>query len=227
MAVEQLAGLRWELRGYLAKMRVAVKKVGWTDFDVLAYSPKKRHLVVIESKLNGPPDRVWACRQASYILNTPRWVGFIANIPLLWSPANRPAFAEWLPEKAKLKRLTVELVGNFYLMREYRKQVLEGFRRYTQKILRRRFSPATSIEANVLSSVELFEDAFRLVKEKVTEQGQGRRFGSSIADVLRELHRYTRPSASGAGHGASREVREDTLKRLGTLFAGRMVSGNG
>lgn len=63
MTSELIIEAAWLLEGgYWTKMRYAFQtdNGAWSDVDVIAYNPETRHLVICESKVQGPKDYVYA-----------------------------------------------------------------------------------------------------------------------------------------------------------------------
>jgi hypothetical protein len=79
MTVETIIEADWQMQGYWTKVRVPLRtaKGSWSDIDVVAYHPERRHFVLCESKVRGPKQAVYA-----YTAHSKREYGSIMDFDL-------------------------------------------------------------------------------------------------------------------------------------------------
>ena len=114
MTAELIVEAEWALEDYWTKVRFPfqTRGSGWSDVDVLAYSPTRKHLVVAESKVQGPKNKVYG-----YTPDTNHWfidksyLGFMDNLgdilPIVFGGFAKP-----------VKLITVQLVSNTVILPE-------------------------------------------------------------------------------------------------------------
>lgn len=207
MAAELIVEAEWILRkgGYWTRVRFPFRTEAgrWSDVDVLAYSPSKKHLVVAESKVQGRKNKVYAFTYDTDLdfMDSSSYLGFLDNLPLiLRDGCVFKRFAE------SVDRITVQLVSNTLilpgLLDEARASVVD----YVEKNL---YLPGgVRVEAMLDSTLDVL--ARVIVRER--KRRQGRRYGHPVIDIARELNRYLAPSVVGAGRG---KCRTDPVKRQG------------
>jgi len=116
MATELIIESYWSLKNFWTKIRVPLPNK--SDFDVIAYNPNKKHLVVAESKAQNIKNMVYVYSKLkeneSFVDSY--WKKFLCNIPYLWNND------EWDAEKLvfdnfedSVNKLTIHHVSNTYI----------------------------------------------------------------------------------------------------------------
>ena len=215
MITELVVEAEWLLKegGYWTKLRFPLKKEGaWSDVDVLAYSPSKKHLVVAESKVQNRKNKVYAYMpDTGYDFIDGSYLGFLDNLPMvLRDGVVFDSVAE------SVERLTVQLVSNTViapcLLNDTRASVVD----YVKNNVK--LPSGVRVKAKLDSTLDVL--ARVIVRER--EQQQGRRHGHPVIDIARELNRYLDPSVSGAGHG---KAKTDPVKRQGLRSFWEAIGG--
>ena len=111
MAAEMIIEAEWILKGgYWSKLRhpFQTENGGWSDIDVLSYSPATKHVVISESKVRGPKNHVRA-----YTEHSKNHYGDILD----YDGYNYFSFLHHLPSffrsfSEKIDRVTIQLVSN-------------------------------------------------------------------------------------------------------------------
>ena len=205
MAAELIVEAEWLLKGdYWTKVRFPFKKAGagWSDIDVLAYSPSTKHLVVSESKVEGTKRKVYGYTpDTNYNFIYNGYLGFLDNLHMiLHGGIVFDPFAEFVD------CITVQLVSNTVilpsLLDEARTSVVDYVKKHAE------LPSDMRVEAKLDSTLDVL--ARVIVAER--ERQQGRRYGHPVIDIARELNRYLNPSIEHAGRG---KARTDPVKRQG------------
>ena len=189
MTVELIAESEWVLKGYWTKLRTPVNKTG--DIDVLAYCPKRRHLVVTEVRAHGKKTQVYAGKFGA-VEHDP-FVGPMLKHIEDGCAGDADIFGFGAHD---VSRLTVQLVSNWVIEPSYRDEanavVLEAVKARV---------PADRIEACVMLDTTL--EVFARVIESERSLAQGKRYGHPILDLAREINRYLNPNVAGVGRSSS------------------------
>lgn len=205
MAAELVVEADWLLQGgYWAKVRYPFQtmKGGWSDIDVLAYSPSGKHLVVSESKVQGPKNKVYGyTHDTDHYFIDKSYLGFLDNLPAIRRDGEVfDCFAD------SVDRVTVQLVSNTVILPELLDEACASVVDYVEKNVD--LPGGVRVEAMLDSTL----DVLARVVMRERERRQGRRYGHPVIDVARELNRYLYPSIEGAGRGKSKT---DPVKREG------------
>jgi len=212
MTVETIPEAFWMLKGYWTKTRVPYKKDkgGWGDFDLIAYDPSSRHLVVAESKARGSARSVWMFGEAAHksYPDITKWddagyFDFIKDLKYLWNDGVLFAFKGY-EKTERIKRLTLQLVSNYLISKEVYDNAIDSVKKLLQKTKPQLPIPLKSIEIDLTTHIDIFCNILKLVRT----HEQGRRYGHPVLDIARELLRYLQPKVKEAGRGASKEVQE-------------------
>ena len=218
MAAELIVEAEWILDNYWTKVRFPFQTEGhgWSDIDVLAYSPVRKHLVVCESKVQGPKNKVYG-----YTPDTNHWfiskgyLGFLDNLPRILSDG------VVLDRHAEpIERLTVQLVSNTVIL----PGLLEGAQTSVVDYVREN-NPGLPSAVGVDAMLDSTLDVLARVIERERQSGQGRRYGHPVIDIARELNRYLDPSIEDAGRGKARTdpVKREALRSFWAAIGGREV----
>ena len=215
MAAELIVEAEWLLEdGYWTKVRFPFKTPGggWSDIDVLAYSPSKKHLVVSESKVQGPKNKVYAYTpDTDHYFIDKSYLGFLDNIPVIRRDGVVfDCFAE------SVERITVQLVSNTVILPGLQDEAGASVVRYVEK--KGSLPSGVCVEAMLDSTL----DVLARVVERERERRQGRRYGHPVIDIARELNRYLAPSIEGAGRG---KAKTDPVKRQGLRSFWEAIGG--
>lgn len=200
MTVETIIEADWQMRGYWTKLRVPLQtpKGSWSDIDVVAYHPERRHLVLCESKVRGPKKAVYA-----YTKYTQQEYGSILDFDERDEGVhNYFAFLRHIRSACRdgvlfehftkmVKKLTVQLVSNYYVTPDVAEKAMLSVEK---KIGR-------AVPAGVVLNVRL-DTTLDVIARIITEENhkeQGRRYGHPVIDLARELNRYMHPIIHYAG----------------------------
>ena len=215
MTAELIVEAEWILKGgYWTKARFPFQTAAgrWSDFDVLAYSPSRKHLVVSESKVQGPKNRVYGYTPNTnhYFINS-SYLGFLDNVPVfLRNGIVFDSFAE------SVDRLTVQLVSNTVILPDLQDEAEASVVAYVEESFD--LPSGMRVEAMLDSTLDVL--ARVIVRER--ERQQGRRYGHPVIDIARELNRYLDPSVNDAGLG---KARTDPVKRQGLTSFWEAIGG--
>lgn len=206
MTAEMVLDAYWQMAGFWTKPRFPFKTSsrGWSDVDLLAYAPETQHLVVSESKVRGTKDQVYVYSAdesgSPDILEWDNGVyfGFLEHVRTLCSDG--VVFRNF---RQMVRKLTVQLVSNYYVPDELRPIAQEAVCSYVRDAV-----PAdTALEARLDDTFDIICRIIILEKE----QDQGRRYGHPVIDLARELNRYMHPSLA---YGGNKQDRESIKKRF-------------
>jgi len=212
MTVETIIEADWQMHGYWTKVRVPLRtaKGSWSDIDVVAYHPERRHLVLCESKVRGPKKAVYA-----YTAHSKLKYGSILDFDLRDEGVhNYFSFLRHIRRACRdkcifehftrmVKRLTVQLVSNYYVAPEVMKDAEASVKKAIGKAV------PTSVALDVRLDTTL--DVIARIIAEENQKDQGRRYGHPVLDLARELNRYMHPDVHYAGRGkeATTRVRRD------------------
>lgn len=214
MAAELIVEAEWILDGYWTKVRFPFRAPGggWSDVDVLAYDPSKKHLVVSESKVQGPKNKVYAYTpDTDHYFIDKSYLGFLDNLPeIRREGVVFDCFAE------SVERITVQLVSNTVILPGLRDEAGASVVGYVEENCD--LPSGVRVEAMLDSTLDVL--ARVIVRER--ERHQGRRYGHPVIDIARELNRYLAPSIEDAGRG---KARTDPVKRQGLRSLWEAIGG--
>ena len=230
MAVESVVEAEWLLNGYWTKARYPFKTPngGWSDIDVVAYSPDDKHLVISESKVRGQKNLVMAYTEESkenwgsiVDYDNDYYLSFLKHLPVHCRDGGIfRSFSD------SVRHLTVQLVSNYVidssLVAEAQGAVLEAVKESMRRSPSRTGTHLVEVETDVLLDTTL--DVFARILECERRKDQGRRHGHPVLDLAREINRYLAPAVRYAGQGKAKTdpVREQGLRLfLGALNGGR------
>ena len=212
MTVETILEADWQMKRFWTRIRypLRTKKGQWSDVDVLAYHPETRHLVIAESKVGGPKRNVYAYtaytrgKYGDFLkYDYGDYFGFLRHINLICKDG-----AVFDHFRSMFRKLTVQLVSNYYIADEVRADAVRSVReRITKQVPR-----------GIQLEVKL-ETTLDVILRVLTEEGvasQGRRYGHPIIDLARELNRYMHPNVRFAGRGkaAAEGVKKALAKKI-------------
>lgn len=215
MTAELIVEAEWLLEdGYWTKVRFPFQTPGrgWSDIDVLAYSPSKKHLVVSESKVQGPKNKVYGYTpDTNHYFIDKSYLGFLDNLPVILSDGVVfDCFAE------SVDCITVQLVSNTVIL----PGLLDEARASVVGYVENNCDVPSGVRVEAMLDSTL--DVLARVIERERERHQGRRYGHAVVDIARELNRYLAPSIAGAGHG---KARTDPVKRQGMRSFWEAIGG--
>jgi hypothetical protein len=222
MTVETVAEAYWQLQDYWTRLRVPFQTArsdssrggGWSDADLLAYKPTAKRLVICESKVRFGRSRVLTHPEGSEGADSEltSYLSFRQHIPQICKCAGLDPLAEHVAS------LTVHLVSNYHVKSELQQRLRTKYKAETEEQL-----AAAGISLSVEYQLDTTFEVFCRVLELEQERGQGRRHGHPVLDLARELNRYAKCTATGAGRGASEELRAIFIGRLNaSLNAGQV-----
>ena len=219
MAAELVVEADWLLAGgYWTRVRFPFQTTSgaWSDIDVLAYSPSTKHLVVAESKVQGPKNKVYAYTpDAQYDFIDDSYLGFLHNLATVRRDGVLfDSFAECVD------RITVQLVSNTVILPAVQGEAQASVVAYVED--RAGLPSHVNVDAMLDSTLDVLA---RVIKRQ-RQLRQGRRYGHPVIDIARELNRYLEPSVQGAGHGATRTnpVKRQCLRSFWEAINGKEVA---
>lgn len=217
MTVELIIEAYWQLLGYWTKIRFPFqpKSFGWSDIDVIAYHPRKRDLVICESKVQGPKKTVFAYTKDTQLEKGSifnhiggNYLSFVDNLPTILK--DNVIFED---TEKMVKHLTIQLVSNYYIVENdnVKAKELAAIKSRIKKHIKK-----------IKFDIRL-DTTFDIICEIITNENsveQGRRYGNPILDLAREINRYMNPKISGAGHTseARRQITEHFKNELITAL---------
>ena len=213
MTAELIVEAEWALQDYWTKVRFPFQKHGgrWSDVDVLAYNPIKKHLVVSESKVQNTKSKVYAYTpDSNYDFSRSSYLGFLKDLgdilPIVLGRFAKP-----------VKLITVQLVSNTVILPDLVEEAEASIVAYVKDKVD--LPRGVRVEAKLDSTLDVL--ARVIVRER--ERQQGRRYGHPVIDIARELNRYLAPSIEGAGHG---KAKTDPVKRQGLRLFWDAIGGS-
>jgi hypothetical protein len=229
MTVELIIDAYWALKGYWTHPRFSfqTKKGGWSDFDVIAYHPSDKVLVVSESKIQGRATDVFAFNQctrryikrkdgsssfAEWESGPKGYLNFISNIHHIWE--DKLIFDSTKTFRKSVSKFIIQLVSNYImtpeLLPECKKSVRDLFFESTSRFPLKK----EAIDINLTTPFNLFCE----IQSVIIEKPQGRRYGNPILDLARELNRFLFPRVQYGGRGASAMCKNFSHKVLTETF---------
>lgn len=216
MTVETILEADWQMKRFWTRVRfpLRTKKGQWSDVDVLAYHPETRHLVIAESKVGGPKRNVYAytaytrAKYGDFLkYDAGHYFGFLRHISLI-----RKDGVVFDHFRSMVRKLTVQLVSNYYIADEVKADAERSVR---ARIIK-------TVPRGIKLDVKL-ETTLDVILRILTEEGvalQGRRYGHPVIDLARELNRYMRPNVryAGRGNAAAEGVKEALAKQILSSF---------
>ena len=215
MTVESIIEANWIVNGYWTKTRVPYDST--RDIDILAYSVKHQHLVIAESKAQGPAGAIYAYTQAQrddhngfcrYIQKDgSNYIDILAHIPnILREDALQCLF--W-----PMKRLTVQLVFNVVTeSEELRKSAEEEMANVVKTAMIGTDFQSIEVDCKLQSHLEVLSETMT----KIGGKG-GRRYGHTVLDLASELNRYLNPCRI-LDAGSNKKLREIIVARAASTF---------
>lgn len=215
MTAELIVEAEWILKGdYWTKVRFPFQTDGggWSDIDVLAYSPSRKHLVVSESKVQNRKNKVYAyTHDTNYKFINSNYLGFLDNLhKIVRNKIVFDCFAK------SVDRITVQLVSNTVILPDVLDEARASVVDYVKK------NCDLPSDVRVKAKLDSTLDVLARVVLRERKQKQGRRYGHPVIDIARELNRYLYPSVAGAGRG---KARTDPVKRQGLRLFWEAVDG--
>lgn len=204
MTVETIVEAYWRLNGFWSKLRFPFQTDGggWSDVDVLAYHPEQKILVISESKVRGPKNDVYAYTRFSreeygtiFEYDGDNYFTFLKNIRYICS--NKVVFNNF---RTMVREIIVQLVSNYYIDDEVLPLVQKEIFKKIEKSVPRR----VEIEVRLDTTLGIICEIAKLERSKK----QGRRYGHSVIDIVRELNRYFNPDIKYAGREKVKDIKQ-------------------
>lgn len=220
MSVESLLLSAWEEDGYVGKTRVPI---GDSDIDVLAIQPGSNIVRFGETKVTEGSQKVSILDAANLALFEAEksdivewleaWSDWLRNLEVLWN-SDGHAKVPWIPEAGQLGEVQVVFCASLQVLDEREKADAalkrEVYKRLARNpLIKKQLEAGMQVNARLQSTVEVLMDLIESVCKRI-DSGYGRRFGSPIKDVVREIHRYLTPQLS-------RIPKDENDKRRGQL----------
>jgi hypothetical protein len=210
MTVELIIDAYWTLKGFFTRPRMSFKiKSGWSDFDVIAYHPSKRVLVVSESKARGQATDVFA-----YNPHTKRYAKKKYNCST-FGEYEEEDYLNFISDsykkfKQSVSELIIQLVSNYTITPELLPESERSVRGLLFESVSRCPLRKEAIHVNLTTPFHLFCE----IQSTIVNKPQGHRYGNPILDLARELNRYLYPKVSYGGQGASALLKKETNKQF-------------
>ena len=241
MTIENILEAYWilEAGGYWTQTRFPfqTEKGGWSDFDSIAYSPQKKHLVISEAKAQGKKKTIYVTYFSSEhkfksllekFGKSDSYLSFIQKIRDGLPNNLKERIRSDAPEKQiQIKKLTIQLVSNWIFYLEDAEQDVSGIKRGKEcmknelKNMINEFdwikNPNSNIrveevECLIDTPIEIFAEILK--RENCNEQG--RRYGNDILDLARELNRFSKPTL-GRGYGEKIRGKSGLVEQIKNL----------
>jgi hypothetical protein len=216
MTAEMILDAYWQLEGFWTKPRFPFKTSSgsWSDVDILAYKAEDKHLVVAESKVRGTKQQVWTywadeSGSPDFITwDKGAYLGFLDHMPTICTDG--VVFRNF---SQMVKKLTVQLVSNYYIPGELRPQAQAAVCSH----IRQNVPEGVALEARL---DETFDIICRIIVLE-NERNQGRRYGHPVIDMARELNRYMHPSLAYGGNKQERDaIKQSFMDKLSAALRG-------
>jgi len=223
MTVELIIDAYWSLMGYWTRPRFSFQtgKRGWSDFDVVAYHPNNRILVISESKARGRARDVFAFNsytrkyaKRKYNCSTfakyeeEDYLNFVSNIPHIWE--DNLIFHSYKKFKESVSELIIQLVSNYTIAPELLAESEGSVRSLLFKSISRCPLRKKAVHINLTTPFHLFCE----IQSMIIKEPQGHRYGNPILDLARELNRYLYPKVRYGGQGASALLKKETNEQF-------------
>lgn len=213
MISESVIEAEWILRGYWTQMRYPyqTQKGGWSDIDVLAYNPESKHLVISESKIQGPKKDIFAYTAHTKSVygtilehDNNNYFSFLEGLPIICS--NGVIFSNF---SKMVKKLTIQLVSNYVIDTALQQEAETTVLNRVQTLIP---NSRAKIDVRLNSTMDIIAN----VVELEDKNDQGRRYGHPMLDIAREINRYSRPNIRFAGQGKEKTsaIREQAISAL-------------
>lgn len=222
MAVEEVVEAYWQLKGYWTKLRYPLntgKNNYWTDIDVVAYHPKKKELIICESKVKGKNHTV-----RPYTFEIENHLNIIEfdkrgngekkkSDYLLFIQKMNNEFLHQVLEKLNIPeegtKFVVHLVSNYWIEEDIKEEV----KKYLMDEINK------NVSSCLIDRIEIDTtfDILCKIMEYEEEKNQGKRYGNTIIDVTREINRYMHPQVEKMKmkeYGISKDETKSIEKRL-------------
>lgn len=211
MVSEGIIESYWLARRYWTQVRYPyqTENGGWSDIDVIAYSPEDKHLIIAESKVRGSKKAIYAYTKATeekygslLKFDGNNYFSFLDNLPticsdgLIFNKFNR-----------MVKKLTIQLVSNYVIDANIKEKAKSTVLKKVNKLL-----PDSPYEIEIMLDSTM--DIIVKVIEQENELTQGRRYGNAMLDIARELNRYAHPQIQYAGSGMKEDLKAQMISPL-------------
>lgn len=195
MTTELMIEAYWKIKGYWTEVRVPFNNK--KDFDVIAYDPNSKTLVISEAKAQAAKNTVYLYHRGSkekfhkeYSLYLDK---FIQNINHVWKPGFKfEKFGD------NVDFLVIQLMSNTYIEEAIKEKAEEDIKNYFYKL-----NPDCPNNIEIEIRLDNFMDLFVETLQIIKKDKQSRRYENHILDFMRELDRYANPVFSGQRNGGN------------------------
>lgn len=222
MTVELIIDAYWSLKGYWTHPRFSfqTKKGGWSDFDIVAYHPNNRILVISESKAGGRARDVFAFNTYTRKYAKRKWncstfakyevdyLNFVSNIQYIWE--DNLVFDSYKKFKESVSELIIQLASNYTIAPELLPESERSVRGLFFESTSRCPLKKEAVHINLTTPFHLFCE----IQSMIINEPQGHRYGNPILDLARELNRYLYPRVRYGGQGASSLLKKETNEQF-------------
>lgn len=191
----------WKIQGYWTKVRLPYDKndtVRKKDFDLLAYDPVSKTLVVGEAKAQSTIHRVYFYHSRynkKFNDEFKGYIKFIGDINNLWSSdlflkdCKKDQFEKVFDDK--VDKLVIHLLSNTYIEELHKQKTIESVEKYFKDENKWKFN--IEIEIKLDNFMDIFTEIFMIQGNRE----QSRSYENHILDFIWEFHRYTKPCFQG------------------------------
>lgn len=223
---ELLLEAYWKIQGYWTKVRFpydANDKERKKDFDLIAYDPESKTLVVGEAKAQNTKNRVYiyhsGFKNSDFHVEFKGYTKFISEISNLWTKDDlifsvseefkkkqekekiskeleKEEISKELEEifKENVKKLVIHLLSNTYIEESCRKKIKKDLEKKFKDENNWKFDE-TEIEIEI--EIDNFMDLFMKIFEFQRGRRQSRSYENHVLDFIWEFHRYFEPEFQG------------------------------
>lgn len=203
MSVERMLLASWEEDGFIGRNRVPL---GSADLDVLAVNYHTKTVRIGETKVREGSQRVYVVDDSS-VAEMKRnerdfelwlgegWAQWLKTLPRPWNKQGNP-LVKWLLPVRQLRAIEVVFCCNLHLFLDDKNAVHSLLGRAAERhlcgnpALKQRLKTGLVVKGTVQSTLEAICEQAALVCKRIHKYKYGRRFGDSLKDIWRELHRY-------------------------------------
>lgn len=210
----------WKLKKYWTKVRLTYENK--KDFDLVAYNPLEKTLVVGEAKAQSTIKTIYLYHEGfeeEFYEKNSEYCKFISEIHKLWEP--NFIFKTLKDFSDNVENLIIHLVLNVYIQKTEKDEVELNLEKHCRAI-----NKDIPKNLNITVQIDNFMDIIAKIQNNIKKDDfiQSRMYENTILDFMRELKRYTSPDFKDVGHNRNtkekviREYFTDIENKLNALF---------
>lgn len=205
---ELLLEAYWKIQGYWTKVRFpydANDKERKKDFDLIAYDPGSKTLVVGEAKAQNTINRVYiyhsGFKNSDFHVEFKGYTKFISEISNLWTKDDLIfSVSEEFKKKQEKEEIFKENVNKLVIHLLSNTYIEESCRNDITKNLKKKFIDENNWKFDDIKieiEIDNFMDLFMKIFEIQIGRKQSRSYDNHILDFIWEFHRYFEPKFQG------------------------------